>query len=119
MARLRNLRTGRVVAENVEKANSVWRRFSGLLTYAKIRADQGLWFDNCWAIHTIGMRDRIDVIFLAKDSHIMRVEYSVPPNRLAVMCAGARAIVELGAAGSEQRDLLIGDLRPGDRLALE
>jgi uncharacterized protein len=109
VARLRNLRTGRVVADNVEKANSLWRRFSGFLPYAKIDADQGLWFDNCWAIHTIGMRDRIDVIFLTKENRIMRVDYAVPPNRLAVMCAGARAIVELGAAGPDLRDLLIGD----------
>ena len=114
MARLRNLRTGNIVAGDVERANSLWRRFTGFLTYGAIRPDRGLWFDNCSAIHTIGMRERIDAIFLARDSRVMRINYSVAPNRLAVICAGARAVIELGAAPAEQRDLLVGDL-----LALE
>lgn len=114
MARLRNLRTGNVVAEDVEKADSLWRRFTGFLAYGKIRPDQGLWFDNCSAIHTIGMRERIDAVFLAKGDRVMRIDYSVAPNRFAVICAGARAVIELGAAPAERRDILVGDL-----LALE
>lgn len=113
MARLRNLRSGSIVAGDVEKATSVWRRLSGFLGYGTIGADQGLWFDNCKLIHTVGMRARVDIIFLAKDGRIRRIEYSVPPYRV-VFCIGARAIVELGAASPEQRDLLC-----GDRLALE
>jgi uncharacterized protein len=113
VARLRNLRTGEIVAEEVEKADTIWRRLAGLLTYGKIRTDQGMWFDNCWAIHTIGMRNRIDALFLAKDHRIIRIRYSVPPQRPAVFCAGAKVVVELGAA-SKPRDLLI-----GDRLTLE
>jgi uncharacterized membrane protein (UPF0127 family) len=114
VGRLRNLRSGSIVAENVEKATSVWRRLSGFLLYNTIHAGEGLWFDNCQAIHTIGMRARVDLIFLAKDDRILRIEYSVPPNRLAVICAGACAVVELGAVSPQQRDI-----RPGDRLALE
>jgi uncharacterized membrane protein (UPF0127 family) len=89
-----------VVADDVEKANSLWRRFTGFLTYGKIHPDRGLWFDNCSAIHTIGMREHIDAVFLAKDGSVMRI---------AIMCAGARAVVELGAAPAERRDLLLGD----------
>jgi uncharacterized membrane protein (UPF0127 family) len=114
VARLRNLRTGTIVAGDVEKANSLWRRFTGFLTYGKICPDRGLWFDNCSAIHTIGMRERVDAVFLAKDDRIMRVNYSVAPNRIAVICAGARAVIELGAAPAKRRDLVVGDL-----LALE
>jgi uncharacterized membrane protein (UPF0127 family) len=98
-----------VVAGDVERADSLWRRFTGLLTYGKIGPDRGLWFDNCSAIHTIGMRERIDAVFLATDGRIMRVNYSVPPYRLAIICAGARSVVELGAVPAEQRDLLVGD----------
>ena len=114
VARLRNLRTGNVVAEDVKKADSLWLRFTGFLTCGKIGPDQGLWFDNCSAIHTIGMRERIDAVFLAKDHRVMRVNYSVPPYRLVVICGGARAVIELGAAPAERRDLLVGDV-----LALE
>ena len=116
MARLRNLRTGKIVAGDVEKANSLWRRFTGLLAYGKIRPDRGLWLDNCSAIHTIGMRERIDAVFLARSGRVMRINYSVAPNRLAVMCAGARAVVELGAAPAQRRDILVGDLLALDPL---
>ena len=105
---MRNLRTGAIVAEDVAKADTLWRRFSGLLTYREVSSDQGLWFDNCWAIHTLGMRARIDALFLAKDHRVIKIRYAVPPQRPAVLCAGARVVVELGAA-SEQRDLRIGD----------
>ncbi|MFY9739600.1 MAG: DUF192 domain-containing protein [Candidatus Cybelea sp.] len=109
MAHLRNLRTGNIVAGDVEQAHSLWRRFTGFLAYGEIRPDRGLWFGNCSAIHTVGMRERIDAIFLAKDNRVMRIDYSVAPYRLAVMCAGARAVIELGAAPAERRDLRIGD----------
>jgi uncharacterized protein len=114
MARLRNVRSGCVLAENVEKAESWWRRLSGLLPCAEIRADVGLWFDQCSVIHTIGMRSRIDAIFLSADHRVMKVQYSVARHRLAVACPGAHAVVELGEAFPARRDLLI-----GDQLALE
>jgi uncharacterized membrane protein (UPF0127 family) len=110
---LRNLRTGAVVAAQVERANSLWRQFSGLIPYGKISGDQGMWFDNCWAIHTIGMHREIDVLFLAKDHSVLKIRYAVPPFRPAVLCAGAKVVVELGAS-AEQRDV-----RVGDRLSLE
>lgn len=81
---------------------------------SQIRADDGLWFDRCNVIHTIGMRARIDAIFLSKDHRVMQIRYSVPRHRFAVGCRGAHAVVELGAAFPARRDLLI-----GDRLALE
>jgi uncharacterized protein len=114
MARLRNVTSGRVVAGNVEKANGWWGRLSGFLPFSEIRSDDGLWFDDCWAIHTIGMRSRIDAIFLDKDHRIVEIRNSLPPYLLAVVCTGASAVVELGEASPQRRDLLI-----GDQLALE
>jgi uncharacterized membrane protein (UPF0127 family) len=76
---------------------------------SEIRPGDGLWFDRCSVIHTIGMRCRVDAIFLSTDHRVMRVRYSVPRHRLAVACPGARAVIELGAAFPARRDLLIGD----------
>lgn len=78
-----------------------------------IRSDDGLWFDKCNVIHTLGMRARIDAIFLSRDHRVMKIRYSVPRHRFMVACPGAHAVVELGAAPT-RRDLLI-----GDQLALE
>jgi uncharacterized protein len=109
VARLRNLRTGSILAGDVEKANSLWRRLTGFLKCENICPDRGLWFENCSAIHTIGMRERIDAVFLAKDGRVMQINYSIAPNRLAVICPGARTVIELGAAPAKRRDLLLGD----------
>ncbi len=114
MPRLINVTTGSVVARNVQKADSWWKRLAGFIPYGEIRPDDGLWFDNCSAIHTMWMRSRIDVIFLAQDNRIASIHHSVPQYRLAVVCSGARAVVELGEAPLEGRDLLV-----GDQLALE
>jgi uncharacterized membrane protein (UPF0127 family) len=110
---LRNLRTGAIVAADVARADSLWRHLSGLIPYGTVASDQGMWFDNCWAIHTIGMRQTIDVLFLAKDHGVLKIHYAVPPYRPAVVCAGAKVVVELGAS-AERRDV-----RVGDRLTLE
>lgn len=114
MARLRNLSTGAIVAQRVEKARSWWRRVSGLLPYARIAPDDGLWFDRCSAIHTLGMRSKIDAIFLDEADRVLSIRYAIPRHCLAVSHRGARAVVELGAIVSATREVRI-----GDRLALE
>lgn len=113
-SRLRNVTTGQVIAENVQFADTWWKRFAGLIPKREVLPDDGLWFRDCWAIHTIGMRARIDVIFLDDEMRVMSTRRSVPLNRLLVSCLGARSVVELGAGALEGRDVLT-----GDRLALE
>lgn len=113
-ALLRNLRTGSILADNVVKPASWWRRLAGFLSYAEIRSNDGLWFDRCSAIHTLGMRSEIDAIFLDARNRVLDVRYSVPRYRLMVGHWKARAIVELGAAAEKTRQVSI-----GDRLALE
>jgi uncharacterized membrane protein (UPF0127 family) len=113
-ARLRNLRTGSILAANVAKATSWWRRLSGFLPCPQVRPNDGLWFDNCGAIHTLGMRSEIDAIFLDGQHRVLSVRYSVPRHRFIIGERNARAVIELGAAVSKTRQVSI-----GDRLALE
>ena len=109
MAHLRNLTKGSIVADNVARADSLWQRLAGLLGRRSIEPDDGLWFDNCYAIHTVGMRSRVDVVFLTKDQRVMHVRYSVPRYSIAVGCLGAQTVVELGEAPEGKRDIAIGD----------
>ena len=113
-SRLRNLTTGQVIAEHVEYADSWWKRFAGFIPKREVLPDDGLWFRDCWAIHTIGMRARLDVIFLDAELRVIKTQRSVALGRPIVSCLGARNVVELGAGALEGRDVLI-----GDRLALE
>lgn len=112
--RLRNATTGEVIAGSVERAEGVVERMVGLLNRPHIAPDEGVWFPNCGTIHTIGMREPIDVLFLDRQSRVMQMLREVPRNRLAVTCVGAYVTVELGSGALDARDILV-----GDRLVLE
>ncbi|MEO9025428.1 MAG: DUF192 domain-containing protein [Candidatus Tumulicola sp.] len=111
---MKNVTTGRVIAENVEKVSDWWRRLVGFIPKDEIGPDDGLWFDNCATIHTLGMRRPIDAVFLDKHRRVLKVQRAISQHRIAVTCIGAFAVVELGEATLEGRDLLV-----GDELALE
>jgi uncharacterized membrane protein (UPF0127 family) len=114
MAHLKNTTTGQVIAENVRYADTWWQRVAGFIPRADIDPDEGLWFRDCWAIHTIGMRAKIDVIFLDREGRVVRTQRCVPRQRPMISCLRARNVVELGAGALDGRDLLV-----GDRLILE
>lgn len=109
MPLLVNQTTGQVYAENVRLADSWWERLAGFIPRATLSPDDGLWFTDCWAIHTLAMRARVDVIFLDESAHVLKILRNVEPNRPAILCRGARNVVELGAGALEGRDLLLGD----------
>ena len=109
MALLRNATTGQVIAEHVRYADTWWDRLAGFIPKDVVEPDEGLWFRDCWAIHTMCMRAQIDVIFLDEDARIVRTDREVRLNRPFVACRGARSVVELGAGALDGRDLLVGD----------
>ena len=113
MPLLRNTTTGRILATRIDRLSSFLHRAVGLLARTTIRPDEGVWITSCRAIHTIGMRVAIDVIFVDGESRVLRVHSDVRPNRLALSCRGAEAVVELGSGALRDIDLL-----PGDRLEL-
>ena len=113
MPLLRNTTTGRILATRIDRLSSFLHRAVGLLARTTIRPDEGVWITSCRAIHTLGMRVAIDVIFVDRESRVIRVVSNVRPNRLALSCSGAEAVVELGSGALRDMDLL-----PGDRLEL-
>jgi uncharacterized protein len=89
-----------------------WSRAVGLLATAALDDPCGLWIAPCNAVHTLGMRYPIDVVFLRDDGTVARVVPQLAPWR-AASCRQAHATLELraGLAG-----LL--HLAPGRQLAL-
>ena len=114
MPLLKNATTGQIIAENVRYAETWWERLTGFIPSKVVDPGDGLWFRNCWAIHTLGMRADLDVIFLDDEGRVVRANRCVPRQRPAIACVGARNVVELGAGALDGRDLLV-----GDRLILE
>jgi uncharacterized membrane protein (UPF0127 family) len=113
MALLRNRSTGAIIATRVERATTFLQRAVGLLARPRVRPDEGLWLDRCSSIHTMGMRAAIDVIFLDANDSVLRLCPMVRQWRLALVCHGARSVVELGSGALKAVDVI-----PGDRLEL-
>jgi uncharacterized protein len=111
---LRNASTGVLLAESVRRARTPWSRLAGWLTRSAIGVGEGLLFEQCCAIHTIGMRTPIDVIFLDRNDRVKQVHASVEPGRSHLGCGSASKVLEMGPGFIHLHDLLI-----GDRLLLE
>jgi uncharacterized membrane protein (UPF0127 family) len=109
MAVLRNATTGAIVATRIDRLSGFFRRSIGLLARASVQRDEGVWLTSCDAIHTIGMRCAIDVLFVDREGHVLKIERNVKPNRFALVCRKAKAVIELGGGALDQIDVMIGD----------
>ena len=80
-----------------------------MLDRASVPDDEGLWLPECHAIHTIGMRLAIDVMFVDSEVRVLRICRNIKPNRLFLSCRHARAVLELGAGAINRTDVAVGD----------
>jgi uncharacterized membrane protein (UPF0127 family) len=110
---LKNATTGLVIADDVRVARDPISRLVGLLSRATVSPNEGLWLGNCGAVHTMGMRATIDLIFLDEGNRVLGTTPNAVPGRLAFAHRGAKTVVELGAGS--RLDLV----EPGHKLELE
>ena len=111
---VRNATTGRVLAWRVRRAEGWLERALGFLARSSIAPEEGLWFEGCSAVHTVGMRTAIDMVFLDKDHRVVKVEANVGPHKLCVGARNARTVAEFGLGFAKANPL-----QPGDLLTLE
>ncbi len=104
-----NQRTGRIVAETVELANTRRARRRGLLGRTSLHPEAAFVLSPCFSVHTAFMKFPIDVVFVSRDGVVQRV-VAMPPWRAAVE-PRARAVIEMAAGGGSR-------LCVGDRLAV-
>ena len=102
-----------VVCESCAVADSIWRRFRGLMGVKGLARGHGLLLRPSSSVHTCFMRFPIDVVFLDTELEVLAVSTEVAPWRLRAR-RRARAVLEL-PAGEAAR---VG-ISPGDRLSLE
>jgi len=96
----------------LEPAHGFGARLIGWLGRRYLHANAALWLHPCRAVHSIGMRVPIDVVFLDAEGMVLRVVAGMTPGRVAWL-RGARSVIELPAGGARRRGLV-----PGLRLAL-
>jgi uncharacterized membrane protein (UPF0127 family) len=103
-----NLRANRPIASRLIPAFDSASRRQGLLGRAGLSAGDALVLAPCSAVHTAFMRFPLDLLFLDRTGHILKVAIGVPPWRIRVAWRGF-AVVEL-AVGA----LASADCKPGD-----
>ena len=77
----------------VHEARGLRARRRGLAGLDDLDADRALRIGRCRAVHTFGMRFALDLVWLAADGTVVRVDREVPPRRHR-WCRRADAVVE-------------------------
>ncbi|HEX7362976.1 MAG TPA: DUF192 domain-containing protein [Bryobacteraceae bacterium] len=108
-----DLERGIVLATRVRIAATSRARRKGLLGIDRLEAGAGLWIAPCDAVHTIGMKIPIDVVFLGRDHKVKKIVPHLKPWRIAA-CLTASSVLELEAGAAERAQL-----RAGARLRFE
>jgi uncharacterized protein len=103
-----NLTRGSVVCEQALIADQPLQRMRGLLGRASLPAGEGLLLRPAPSIHTALMRFPIDVVFLDKRLHVLKMVERLAPWR-AASAPRARAALELSADEIARVGIELGD----------
>jgi uncharacterized protein len=88
---------GPLGALDVRVASTPLTRLIGLAGLPVLPPHAGLLLPRTRSVHTFGMRFALDLYWLDRDGHPIRIDRAVPPRRVRA-CRQARAVVELPAA---------------------
>ena len=69
-------------------------RLAGLALLDRSQAGEGLLIPHCRAVHTVGMRFKLELIFIDEKGLVVGFRRAVPPRRLA-RCPSAHSVIEL------------------------
>lgn len=115
MQRGRILLGGRAWAAEAACALTALERMRGLLGRRALGPGAALVIERCNAVHTVGMRFALDLVFLDRRWRVTRVVRGVRPGRLMVWGGWRSARVVESEAGC----LAVDALRVGDALVFE
>jgi uncharacterized membrane protein (UPF0127 family) len=105
---LMNERTGVSVADAVELADTRASRRRGLLGRDCLEPSAALILAPCVAVHTAFMRFAIDVVFVDRDGHALKIVSELAPWRIA-WSPSAHAVVELAGGRLRSCEVSVGD----------
>ena len=105
----RNMRTNRELSDNVDIADTFYKRMKGLLGKSELRAGESLLIKPCMSVHTFFMRFSIDVIFLNKRNQVVAAVKDLRPYRLSRFFIKAVSVLELPAGTIEATSTAVGD----------
>jgi len=98
---------GDIIFSRARSAESFKDRLVGLLGRSSLEHDEALFFDNCRAVHMIGMSFPIDVIFLSDRAEIIKIVSRLKPWSFS-FTRKARALIEVQAGRCSTLGLNVG-----------
>jgi len=98
-----------LLLDQLEIAESLIARGTGLLGRQGLEANQALWIKPCNNIHTFFMKFAIDCIFVDRNLEIKRIAKSVKPFRFVGPYWKAHSVIEASAGFADKKNLQIGD----------
>ena len=111
--RIRNLTKDTLLADRADIADTSAKRRTGLLKHTGLEPGEGLWISPCEAVHTIGMKFPIDVLFLDRKRKVLKIKHGMPRTRMAVRLF-AHSVLELPSGRATECKTA-----PGDQLEFE
>ncbi|MDO8431812.1 MAG: DUF192 domain-containing protein [Candidatus Binatus sp.] len=119
LLRATNQTRGTVLCERLEDAGGLSGQSRGLLGRDRLEPDAGMLFETgrftpfMW-MHMFFMRFAIDIVFLDRNSRVLKINRDLRPWRVSSIVFGARRALEL-SSGTADRSLT----RLGDTIEIE
>jgi uncharacterized membrane protein (UPF0127 family) len=85
----------------LHQARTFGDRRRGLARLESLPADVGLHIHRCSAVHTVGMRFALDLVWLGRGGEVLRVDRDVRPRRQK-LCLRAKSVIEVAAGGADR-----------------
>lgn len=107
--RIRNRRTGAILADTVGKADQFWTRLTGLMTKKFLAPGEGLWIVPCRQIHMFGMKIPLSVWFVDKEGVICHIIDEITPGKTSPRVKAAYSVLEFPSGWAQQMGVKVGD----------
>lgn len=111
--RLTDQDKGKIIAKDLEKADSFWTRFRGLMFRRNFSEDKALLFtfpeERSFQIHTFFVFFSIDLVYLDENFEVIEIEKDVSPFRGYTPEKKANNLVEFRSGKVEEENIELGD----------
>jgi len=97
-----------IIGDKIELADTFYLRLKGLLGRTKLSEGEGILLVPCSAIHCIGMKFPIDVIFLDEDKKVIGLKENMASGSRGVK-KDAKYVLEVEAGIIKEKQVKIGD----------
>lgn len=103
-----NRRNGAMIA-NIQKADTFFKRFAGLLGRKELPAKTGLLITPCKQVHSLFMGFSFDIVFLTEEYRVAHLVPSMKPFKCSPLVRNAAHVLEVPEGTIQAADIKIND----------